>query len=286
MNGTPHMHPQDDTVRRDPQFGPYIPGQWVPAPRYVLRRDRLLAHLGERPRGSILEIGYGSGALLCELGDDGFQATGLDTSDDALSVASRFAQATSRVTLATEPGPDWTEAFDFLLACEVLEHIAEDVSTLCDWTRWVKPGGTVIIAVPAYPWLWGPHDRMVGHYRRYTRTRLHEIARQAGLNDATVESYGFPLGIPLTLLRNVHAMAKLRSRASMSYDQRTGVSGTDRKLANRLFGLQMSAPIRLLLRATCAMQAMARRFSVGDGLILFASKPGESVPHESSEDSA
>jgi hypothetical protein len=75
-----------------------------------------------------------------------------------------------------------SEKFELLLLLDVLEHIEDDVGLLDDLCKsHVRPGGSVLIAVPAGPRLFGPHDVALGHVRRYTRARIVKVARAARL---------------------------------------------------------------------------------------------------------
>lgn len=71
----------------DAQYGPLIEGRWVPAPRFVLRRDRVLAATADMPRGVVLEIGCGSGALQREFAPRGHECLGIETSAYARALA-------------------------------------------------------------------------------------------------------------------------------------------------------------------------------------------------------
>ena len=59
--------------------------------------------------------------------------------------------------------------FDLALALDVLEHVADDVDALRELARVVAPGGRVLVTVPQYAWLWGEHDVLAHHHRRYNR---------------------------------------------------------------------------------------------------------------------
>lgn len=62
--------------------------------------------------------------------------------------------------------------YDLIVAADVVEHLPDDRAAL----RWIadrlRPGGALILTVPAYQWLFGAHDRALGHYRRYSRPGL------------------------------------------------------------------------------------------------------------------
>ncbi len=70
---------------------------------------------------------------------------------------------------------------DSCVLLNVLEHIEDDSGTLQRIASILPPAGRVVILSPAFPALYGPIDRQLGHYRRYSRARIRELARGAGL---------------------------------------------------------------------------------------------------------
>ena len=77
----------------------------------------------------------------------------------------------------------------------VLEHIEDDLGTLRAIQRFIEPGGTVVIYVPALNGLYGGFDRKVGHFRRYSKWRLGEVMREAGLEPVKLR-YANMIAIP------------------------------------------------------------------------------------------
>lgn len=72
--------------------------------------------------------------------------------------------------------------FDLALLLDVLEHVDQDGEYLADIVqKYVADGGYCVITVPAFPFLFGSHDRFLKHYRRYTRKDLLRLTRSAGL---------------------------------------------------------------------------------------------------------
>lgn len=71
--------------------------------------------------------------------------------------------------------------FDTVFALNVVEHIEEDALAISNCVKFLKPGGMLVILVPAYKFLYNTFDKELGHYRRYTRTGLSEIIKNAGL---------------------------------------------------------------------------------------------------------
>lgn len=70
---------------------------------------------------------------------------------------------------------DLLGSFDTLFALNVVEHIEDDLLALSNCHKLLKPGGRLIILVPAYPMLYNRLDRELFHYRRYTGTSLEKV---------------------------------------------------------------------------------------------------------------
>ena len=77
---------------------------------------------------------------------------------------------------------------DGVLLLDVIEHVDDDVAALRAARRVARPGGAVMVSVPAYEWLWSGHDAALGHRRRYTAQRLRAALTAAGLH---VERVGY-----------------------------------------------------------------------------------------------
>ena len=90
-------------------------------------------------------------------------------------------------------------AHDVLLAMDVLEHIQNDADALSGWSRFVKPGGYVLVTVPAFQWLWSYHDERLGHVRRHTRSTLEHLAAECGLERIRTR-YAFGYVLPLVAI--------------------------------------------------------------------------------------
>ena len=146
---------------------------WFRGRRALIRA--LLRHcdLPDRPR--ILDAGCGTGRNLVEFGSLG-PTTGVDTSQDAVDYCKlRGLDNVSTGTLDALPfGPG---AFDLLLACDVLEHVDDDLRALTELNRVADRGAHLLITAPAYQWMWTEHDVQLHHVRRYTLGTLRSRAR-------------------------------------------------------------------------------------------------------------
>ncbi|OGG00360.1 hypothetical protein A2Y99_02950 [Candidatus Gottesmanbacteria bacterium RBG_13_37_7] len=72
--------------------------------------------------------------------------------------------------------------FDYVICLDVLEHIKNDLSVLKELSINLNNQGKIIISVPAVPSLYGKRDMALGHYRRYSKKKLHDLITEAGLS--------------------------------------------------------------------------------------------------------
>lgn len=184
---------------------------------------RLLAPLADAR--SFLEVGCGAGALGMTLSQR-YDYVGYEPDEASFQVAaSRMEQAggIGRVFNSALPAQPERQ-FDVLGAFEVLEHIEDDGAALSAWVRWLRPGGYALLSVPAHPTRYGPADEYVGHFRRYTREGLAQLLAGAGLAEAEILAYGFPLGYVLEFGRN-RVLGRRLGSAPTSQLERSAGSG-------------------------------------------------------------
>lgn len=181
----------------------------APGPRHSLSpnarlRFDVLRRVLNKFDGSIsfLEIGCGQGAAATILAAH-FQYTGYEPDPISFQTASARLERMGVGQVVNDflpTAPD--RQYDVVGAFEVLEHLEDDGVAIQDWVRWVRPGGHVIVSVPAHPDRFGPADSRVGHFRRYTRSAIVELLVGAGLVDIRAIAYGFPLGYLLEWVRD------------------------------------------------------------------------------------
>jgi 2-polyprenyl-3-methyl-5-hydroxy-6-metoxy-1,4-benzoquinol methylase len=102
---------------------------------------------------------------------------GVDSSKTAIEVAQRRG-INAQLIDSNEPLPT---GFDALCALDVLEHLDDDSGMVRRLAASIRPGGLVIVTVPAYAWLWGSMDEVAGHRRRYRLRSLCRLMEGAGL---------------------------------------------------------------------------------------------------------
>jgi SAM-dependent methyltransferase len=153
--------------------------------------------------GRIIDVGCGPGGTSIALRDFG-AVIGVDFSTSSVRTAAARGIPAARMDalrLALADG-----AFGLAVALDVIEHLDDDVAALAEMRRVVRPGGCVVISVPAYQFLWSDHDVALGHRRRYTRGMLRERLERAGWH---VEHCGYVM----PALFPVSATVRLAERA-------------------------------------------------------------------------
>jgi SAM-dependent methyltransferase len=226
-----------------PVYGPCLPEKgWVPAPRYLLRRQLILEQLKKNTNSDLLEIGPGPAALLYELAISGWNCCALEQSDTAISIARGLHKNNGLAAIYDRPQNSWENHFGWLLSFEVLEHIKDDRSALKQWRAWLRPGGRILLSVPAHDRKWGPTDVWAGHFRRYEKDGLVKLVSECGFEVESIFSYGFPLSNIIEPIRGWHhnrLLKKSNQVQNSDQDKRNGTdrSGTTRSLETRLFPL-------------------------------------------------
>jgi SAM-dependent methyltransferase len=105
-----------------------------------------------------------------------------------------------------ESMPFADNSFDLTLALDVIEHVPDDLQTLRELFRTLRPGGLLLVTVPALRMLWSTHDVSHGHYRRYTSGELRSRFETAGFEVVTVTYFNtilFPLILVFRWLRRL-----------------------------------------------------------------------------------
>lgn len=149
----------------------------------------------------ILDVGCGAGILMSELEQYG-NVYGIDVS--ALAVDYCKKRGLPNVTvddLAKLTFPN--EQFDVVIALDVLEHIENDAQAVSEIHRVLKPGGTVIIFVPAFMALWGEADEMGRHFRRYQKPELLKRLRDGGFTVEHSSYFNTILFLPIFFVRYI-----------------------------------------------------------------------------------
>jgi SAM-dependent methyltransferase len=188
------------------------------------------------PAGAeLLDAGCGAGTTLDDLARFG-AAHGVEL--DPLGVQAARGRGFDVRQARVEELPFDDGAFDGVTCLDVIEHTPDDVRSLEELRRVTRPGGALIVTVPAYPRLWSHHDVVNNHYRRYTKRKLRRRAWQAGWG-LEFESYfnAFYL-LPAALVR-------LAMRSDPEAEHRSELALTPSSL-DRLLELPLRAEAALI----------------------------------------
>lgn len=153
---------------------------WYRARRDILR-DYLRRYGGLGAGARILEIGCGTGHNLAMLGEFGMvEAIEIDAAARVIA-SERLGRPVGDAPLPELPGVE-RGAYDLVAVLDVVEHIGDDVGALAAMAACLRPGGKILITVPAHPWMWSAHDVVNHHHRRYSKRSLAAAINRAGLN--------------------------------------------------------------------------------------------------------
>ncbi len=143
-------------------------------------------------RGSILEVGSGIGNISQFFINDGFDITLSDFENSYFPrLKKKFENKPNlrdihridfSITNMEEKFPELVGTFDTVFALNVVEHIEDHRQALQNANLMLKPGGRVVILVPAFQQLYNSFDEQLGHYRRYTARSLRQLLEETGFH--------------------------------------------------------------------------------------------------------
>jgi SAM-dependent methyltransferase len=225
---------------------------------HVARRDIIVAAAQRAvpvAPASILDVGCGTGGNLAALRDalGATRAVGLDRDATCVDAAHRRGLEAVMGEGASLPFAD--DEFQLVSALDVLEHVADEVGAAAEIGRVLEPGGTALVTVPAYAWLWSPYDDMNAHKRRYTRQRLVAVLEAAGLHVEYATYFN-------TLLFPLAAAGRLAERAA-SRDAGAG----------NLPPPAVNSSLRAIFRAETAAVARGGSLPYGLSVLVVARRP-------------
>ena len=196
----------------------------------------------------LLDAGCGTGQNLLYLSRRA-RAVGVDLSDEALAFCRQRGVPAAKAGLLALPFPDGR--FDAVTSFDVIYHrwVADDGRAVREMARVLRPGGLLLVRVPALRLLWGAHDEAVYSRHRYRRAELRRLLEASGLR-VLAATYANTLLLPLLALRR-------------TLDRLTGREGSD-------VGF-LPAPLERTFRSLLGLEAwLVRRVALPVGASLFA----------------
>ncbi len=176
---------------------------------YVARRHVLSAVIARKikpaAQARILEIGCGTGHNFQMLGAFGM-VDALEMDGIARTIANnRLGRPVGDATLPELIGVA-DGIYDIIALLDVLEHVELDLAALKSIRKKLKPGGKILITVPANQWMWSAHDSVHHHFRRYNRRTLTKVAGDAGLRVDLISHFNtllFPLAAAFRVIGKI-----------------------------------------------------------------------------------
>lgn len=219
---------------------------------YVARR-RILADLIRREvrppkHARILEIGCGTGHNLLTLREFG-HVDGLEIDAEARELAAK--RLGQNISSSPLPGLEDVQAgaYDLIAALDVIEHVEDDAAAVAAIAARLRPGGKLLMTVPAHQWMWSAHDVANHHKRRYSKAGLRKLLEASPLEVDRLGYFNsllFPLAVAARMAGKV-----------------TGRQDSDDRLP--------PAPLNRLLKGIYGLERYAvGRLPLPPGLSLFA----------------
>lgn len=238
-------------------------------PKLILRESCIEDVTASWAPGSFVEMGAGTGHMTRIFVGRGFHGASHDLGEDSRGMMRENLRGVSdRISVVDDLEDLPHESFDHLFAFEVLEHIEQDRAVMRQWMNYVKPGGRVLVSVPAHARKYGRSDEIVGHVRRYERQELLDLLTEAGVESVQIVNYGFPL-TELTRPLSNWLIRGDRSYETLSPEQRSIRSAQAKpRTINRVLGLFSGH----LVSPFVAVQRWFYRYDLGDGYVAWGIK--------------
>ncbi|MGA2409575.1 MAG: class I SAM-dependent methyltransferase [Candidatus Binataceae bacterium] len=163
---------------------------WFASRRAIV--EHFIDRMNLAPDAAILEPGCGTGGNFAMLARHG-RVYAMDSEDDSLRFATARRIAQVERGILPDQIPFGSIDFDFILMCDVLEHLDDDAAALQGLRARLKPGGWLLMTVPALQWLWSGHDQAHHHRRRYRASDLGPITQAAGFDVLYLGYFNFIL---------------------------------------------------------------------------------------------
>ncbi|MCH9683700.1 MAG: class I SAM-dependent methyltransferase [Deltaproteobacteria bacterium] len=194
--------------------------------------------------GTVMDVGAGGGGMVSWLLERGHDARGIDLSPTTAAAAGEFLSAQghdpSRVrNIGLAELIEQGESHDNVLSMDCIEHIEDDRTAFSQLVSLCRPGGRIIVTVPALMAVYGARDEAQGHYRRYERETLRALTQGLPIRIDTLRFWNL-LGVAPTFINQ-----RILGRAideSFRYGKpglvprllRRGLSGWFRHVENRI----------------------------------------------------
>jgi SAM-dependent methyltransferase len=195
------------------------------------------------PAGRALDVGPGPGGNAAVLRDLGWEVTGVELTETGAMLCASRGVAVVRGDALRLPAAD--QSVDLVMSTVVWEHIDDHETVDRESFRVLRPGGRLLVAVPAGKTLWSGHDVALGHVRRYERRELVDLVERTGFVVSDVRSWN-------VLLRPVARVRRSRNAAESEMERVPTVLNAGLRAAigvERLLPLGRLPGLSLVVRA-------------------------------------
>jgi len=211
---------------------------WFVGRRRILLQV-LTRYLGqsETHERQILDVGCGTGTMLAYLSSFG-HVQGVDIDEEAVGYChERGLLSVSLGEAANLPFPDGT--FDLVTALDVVEHLDDDAAAFREMRRVLRPGGHLLVTVPANPFLWGDQDEVNLHKRRYVARELRDRLTASGLEVIRLSYMNALLFPPIAAVRMLRRLERrFRPQLPVQSDFRYPAPGPVNFVLGHLFAAE------------------------------------------------
>lgn len=175
---------------------------------------------------TILDVGCGSGLTGEMLTSLGAKVVGVDIQRQRDEMRIEFVEG-DYLSVSDRLG-----SFDVVLALDAIEHFESETEVVSAIAANLRPGGHLVVTVPAYRFLWSSHDVAHHHYRRYTKGSLLRALTAAGLDVKRAGYVFMGLALPKAILALLERITHRQAPTG------TGIDGLANRLASRYFGAE------------------------------------------------
>lgn len=205
------------------------------------------------PSFQVLEVGCGSGG-----NSPTFARFGQLLAVEPEPMAAEIAQKRGGVEVVIDSLPDLAVIgdgrFDLILLCDVLEHVDREQESIRRLTQLLRPGGILVVTVPAFQFLWGYHDELHHHRRRYRRPDLVRKISAEGLRVEYAGYFNSILFLPAAAVRLLDRWSSRRGKTGLQIP-----ANPVNRIMTWLFALERHWVGRLAVPFGLSLLAVARR---------------------------
>ncbi len=189
---------------------------WFIGKQFLIQRELESLSRSMGGGGRILDIGSGTGLNLRILEKYG-KVFGIERSTEAIGFLKKRGLDDIACADAREPLPFRNDTFSAVTCLDVLEHLDDDEFLLSEMYRVCKPGGNLVITVPAFQLFWSPHDVALHHRRRYTKRQLLGRTRNIRCKIVKASYYNTVLALPIMAFRKLKSFLPVRTHSRSDF---------------------------------------------------------------------